>query len=155
MTEIMETRRSFKRFALCLLLAPVLANMPLILLGGAGGMILTALETLLPEAGQILAGAKAAAIVLAFVSGFAVFFGGGQYLLFGGVVLWFLLAQLPLRLWICALALFVVNALVAGLIFAEGDQQFAKLCLFYGSFFAPLWGAAFAWLYKRDPQDAA
>lgn len=154
MTEMKRNRRSFKRFALCLFLAPVLVNMPLILLGSVGGMILTALETLLPEVGQSLTGAKVAAIVLAFVSGFAVFFGGGQYLLFGGVALWFLLAQLPLRLWICALALFVVNAVVAGLTFAVGDQQFARLCLYYGSFFAPLWGVAFAWLYKRAPQAA-
>ncbi|MEP2716215.1 hypothetical protein [Pseudophaeobacter sp.] len=152
MTEITKHNLTHKRFFLCLALAPVLTNVFLILLGGGAGLLVSSVISLFPATSASLEGVKTAALVLTFVSGFAVFFGFVQYFVFGGAALWLLARNSPLSPLISALLLFAVNLSVAGFLYWTGDQQFALLCLTYGSLYAPLWGAACAWLYHRSGQ---
>lgn len=110
----------------------------------------------------ILWGLLGAPLIVPF---FAMLFGGVPYLIFGTPLLLWYLGRRPCRALPIAGLAFLANLSCAlclgGLSQAGYFRQFGdwdQIVLAFGSFFAPLWGATFAWLYNsmtpaRAPQS--
>ncbi|MFV2053836.1 hypothetical protein [Aliiroseovarius sp. YM-037] len=85
------------------------------------------------------------------ISVFAIPFGGLQFLLIGGPILFLTLTHAEPRAGRLALLAFVVNLLVSwpvSVLFTTAGDAVPIFAIF-GSIFAPLWAVAFALLYRR------
>ncbi|MCY4335548.1 MAG: hypothetical protein OXC60_12875 [Litoreibacter sp.] len=94
-----------------------------------------------------------------FIPVFAVGFGALPYLLFGTPVYFWLLSRGEERQTRFALAGFIVNAFGALVLTASqrigfsGAFDMFQLYIGFGSVFAPIWSAAFVWLYRSFRRD--
>lgn len=85
------------------------------------------------------------------VSIIAIGFGGLQYLLIGGPILFLTLTYAEPHAGRLALLAFIVNLAVSwpvAFLFPD-PETIVALFAFFGSIFAPLWAAAFAKLYRN------
>ena len=125
-------------FAAALILAPFICALPF-------ALILWVIDTLDTAAGS--------AIFILAIPVFAILFGGIQYLTFGGVAFWMALRRgrsTAFFGFLSNLASLPVVTILS-MIFADNGEVIALpiMCLFFGSVFAPLWGAIFGSLYRR------
>ena len=142
------------KFLVSLIVAPVFVGA----LGFAGAYLLALLSNAWPGLGTPLS----PVLILLISAPFAVGYGGVQYLLVGGPILYFYLRRFPPHVGTAAIIGFLVNLIlaVAGLTIAaltpaHLSQQYFQLCLMFGSFFAPTWSAISIWLYRKSTSKRA
>lgn len=132
-----------------LIAAPILVGLVAIAFGGPA--------LLVARSWPALEAALSLPFLFMMVASFAVVFGGIQFVLFGGLAMYFFLRHHPPNIFYAALIGFVVNLTVTGIAIAfsnpgfdRGASTYLSLCLYYGSVFAPIWSAVTMWLYRKS-----
>ena len=132
-----------------LIAAPILVGLVAIAFGGPALLVARswpALET-----------ALSLPFFFLMLAPFAIVFGGLQFVLFGGLAMYFFLRHHPPNIFYAALIGLVVNLSITGIAFAFTNpvldwdaRSYLSLCLYFGSVFAPIWSAVAMWLYLKS-----
>jgi len=91
---------------------------------------------------------------VAIIPIFALIYGWPTYLIFGAPAFYLVIRYWGAGIWKTSLAGLAANLVSFPFVYIFSDLEFAQFLILNGCLMAPLWGAAFGWLYFEDTEYA-